>query len=106
VGHHAAAHNAAGFGLIVVVGHQYWRGRIVSVLGWFIALRGLFLLAFPKAFGLVANSMIGAQAWWNAPTSLPPWSCRIDLCWPGLGTQPADTTSGKHKRRIFRVLRD
>ncbi|HZE18398.1 MAG TPA: hypothetical protein VE197_23365, partial [Mycobacterium sp.] len=66
--HHAAAHHAAGFGLIVVVGHQ-WRGAaaiILSVLGWFITLRGLFLLAFPKAFGSIANSMIGAQAWWVA----------------------------------------
>lgn len=54
-------------GLIVVAGHQYWRGAapiIVSVLGWLITLRGLLLLAFPKVFVSVANSMIGAQAWW------------------------------------------
>ncbi len=57
------------FGLVIVAGHQYWRGVapiIVSVLGWLITLRGLLLLAFPKVFVSVANSMIGAQAWWVA----------------------------------------
>ena len=56
-------------GLIIVAGHQYWRGAaaiIVSVLGWLVTLRGLLLLAFPKAFVSVAHSMIGAQAWWVA----------------------------------------
>ena len=56
-------------GLIIVAGHQYWRGAaaiIVSVLGWLITLRGLLLLAFPKAFVSVANTMIGARAWWVA----------------------------------------
>lgn len=55
------------FGLIIVGAHQYWRGAaaiIVSVLGWLILLRGLLLLAFPKAFVSVANTMIGAQALW------------------------------------------
>jgi hypothetical protein len=57
------------FGLIIVAGHQYWRGAaaiIVSVLGWLVTLRGLLLLAFPKVFVSVANSMVGAQAWWVA----------------------------------------
>ncbi len=57
------------FGLVIVAGHQYWRGAaaiIVSVLGWLVTLRGLLLLAFPKVFGSVADSMIGAQAWWVA----------------------------------------
>lgn len=57
------------FGLIIVAAHQYWRGPaaiIVSVLGWLVVLRGLFLLAFPEAFVSVANSVIGAQAWWVA----------------------------------------
>lgn len=55
------------FGLIVVAGHQYWRGAapiIISVLGWLIVLRGLLLLAFPKVFVSVAKGMIGAQGWW------------------------------------------
>jgi len=55
------------FGLVMVAGHQYWRGAaaiIVSLLGWLVTLRGLLLLAFPKAFLSAANAMIGAQAWW------------------------------------------
>jgi hypothetical protein len=56
------------FGLIIIALHQYWRGAaaiIVSLLGWLVALRGLFLLAFPQTFISVANSMIGAEAWWR-----------------------------------------
>ncbi len=55
------------FGLVIVAGHQYWRGAaaiIVSLLGWLIVLRGLLLVALPKVFVSVANAMIGAQAWW------------------------------------------
>jgi hypothetical protein len=57
------------FGLIMVAGHQYWHGAaaiIVSLFGWMITLRGLLLFAFPQTFVSVANSMIGAQAWWVA----------------------------------------
>ncbi len=57
------------FGLIVVAVHPYWHGPaaiIVSSLGWLIVLRGLLLVAFPRAFAAVADSMIGAQAWWVA----------------------------------------
>lgn len=56
-------------GLFIIAGHSYWRGPaaiIVSLLGWLIALRGLFLLAFPDTFASVANSMIGAEGWWRA----------------------------------------
>ena len=49
--------------------HQYWRGVaaiIVSLVGWLVALRRLFLLAFPDTFVSIANNMIGAEAWWRA----------------------------------------
>jgi len=55
------------FGLVMVAGHQYWRGAapiIISVLGWLVTLRGLLLLAFPKVFVSVAKGMIGAQGLW------------------------------------------
>ena len=55
------------FGLIVVATHQYWHGAAaitISLLGWLITLRGVFLLAFPTAFVSLANSMIGAQGLW------------------------------------------
>ncbi|MDI3314080.1 MAG: hypothetical protein QJR12_07305 [Mycobacterium sp.] len=55
------------FGLVIIALHQYWRGTaaiIVSLLGWLVGLRGLLLLAFPKTFVSVANSMLDAKAWW------------------------------------------
>jgi len=55
------------FGLVIIAAHPYWRGAaaiVVSGLGWLITLRGLLLLAFPRAFVAMANDMIGAQALW------------------------------------------
>jgi uncharacterized protein YjeT (DUF2065 family) len=55
-------------GLIIVALHSYWRGAAavtVSVMGWLLALRGLLLLAFPKTFMSMANSMIDATALWR-----------------------------------------
>jgi hypothetical protein len=56
-------------GLTIIALHQYWRGAaaiIVSLVGWLIALRGLFLLTFPHTFASVANSMVSDQTWWQA----------------------------------------
>jgi len=75
------------FGLIIIAGHQYWRGAaaiIVSLLGWLIALRGIFLLAFPKNYGSVANSMIGAQAWMVAVCIARNWSGSRDAAVAGV----------------------
>ena len=55
-------------GLIIVALHQCWRGGaaiIVSVTGWLLALRALFLLAFPTAFMSMANSVLEAGALWR-----------------------------------------
>jgi hypothetical protein len=55
-------------GLTITALHQYWRGAaaiIVSLMGWLLALRGLFLLAFPQTFISTANSVIGAGALWR-----------------------------------------
>jgi hypothetical protein len=55
-------------GLIVVALHQCWRSAaaaIVSVMGWLLTLRGLFLLAFPTAFISMANSVLEASALWR-----------------------------------------
>jgi len=55
-------------GLIIVALHQCWRGAaavIVSVMGWLLALRGLFLLAFTTAFMSMANSVLEASALWR-----------------------------------------
>jgi hypothetical protein len=56
-------------GIAIVAFHQYWRSPaavIVSVLGWLLVVRGVFLLAFPEAFASLANRMIGAAGAWQA----------------------------------------
>ena len=53
--------------LVIVALHQYWRGAAaitVSVVGWVLALRALFLMAFPHAFMAAANAAIGMTALW------------------------------------------
>jgi hypothetical protein len=54
-------------GLVVIALHQYWRGApavTVSLVGWALALRGLFLLAFPQTFMSAANAAMGVGALW------------------------------------------
>ena len=54
-------------GLVVIALHQHWRSvpaGIVSVLGWVLALRGLFLIAFPQTFMSAVNNAIGMTALW------------------------------------------
>lgn len=56
-------------GLVVAALHSYWRGLaaiVVSLMGWLITLRGVLLLAFPKAFISMANSVIGMGDLWRA----------------------------------------
>jgi hypothetical protein len=56
-------------GLVIVALHQYWRGAaaiIVSLTGWLLVLRGLFLLTFPTAFMSMANSVLGASVLWRS----------------------------------------
>jgi hypothetical protein len=53
--------------LVIVALHQYWRGAAaitVSVVGWVLALRAVFLMAFPHAFMAAANAVIGMTALW------------------------------------------
>jgi hypothetical protein len=56
-------------GLVIIALHQYWRGAaavIVSVLGWVLALRGLFLLAFPQTFMSAVKYALNAGGLWEA----------------------------------------
>lgn len=56
-------------GIAIVAFHQYWRSAaavIVSVLGWVLVVRGLFLLAFPDAFASLGQRVIGAVGIWQA----------------------------------------
>src|SRR6516225_2241624 len=54
-------------GLVVIALHQYWHTAaavIVSVLGWVLTLRGLFLMAFPQTCMSVVNNAVGKTALW------------------------------------------
>ncbi len=47
-------------GLLIIAYHQYWSGVaaiLISLFGWFLALRGVALLAAPQ---LIANAAAGA----------------------------------------------
>lgn len=53
--------------LAIIALHPYWRGAAaitVSVVGWVLALRAVFLMAFPHAFMAAANAAIGMTALW------------------------------------------
>ena len=55
-------------GLVIIALHQYWRSAaavVVSVLGWVLALRGLFLLAFPQTFMSAVDVAIDAGVLWE-----------------------------------------
>jgi hypothetical protein len=50
-------------GLIVIAFHQYWRGLsavLISLFGWFVALRGLTLMAFPSAIEAGAGDALAS----------------------------------------------
>jgi hypothetical protein len=50
-------------GLIIIAFHQYWRGVtavLISLFGWFVALRGLAMMAFPSAIETGADESISS----------------------------------------------
>ena len=50
-------------GLLVIAHHQYWSSPsaiVISLFGWFLALRGVALLAMPQLYGHASASLTGA----------------------------------------------
>jgi hypothetical protein len=48
------------FGLVIIAFHQYWRSPaaiIVSLVGWFLAIRGVLLLTVPQAYDAAGNAV-------------------------------------------------
>jgi len=48
-------------GLIIIAFHQYWRGVtavLISLFGWFVAVRGVAMMAFPTAIETGAEEAI------------------------------------------------
>lgn len=55
-------------GTAIVAFHQYWRtpaAVIVSVVGWLLVVRGVFLMAFPTAFASLADRMMATAGSWT-----------------------------------------
>jgi hypothetical protein len=53
------------FGLVIIAFHQYWRSPaaiIVSVVGWFLAIRGVLLLTIPRAYEAAGNALYKSGA--------------------------------------------
>jgi uncharacterized membrane protein len=52
-------------GLVIIAFHQYWRSAaavIVSVVGWFFAIRGLLLLTIPQASNAAPDAVYSSGA--------------------------------------------
>jgi hypothetical protein len=52
-------------GIIIIAFHQYWRSPaaiIVSVVGWFLAIRGVLLLTVPRVYDAAGNAIYHSGA--------------------------------------------
>lgn len=52
-------------GLVIIAFHQYWRSPaaiIVSVVGWFLAIRGVLLLTVPSAYEAAGDAVYSSGA--------------------------------------------
>ncbi|ORW90386.1 hypothetical protein AWC27_10995 [Mycobacterium szulgai] len=53
--------------LVIVALHQYWHGAAaitVSVVGWLLVLRAVFLMTFPRAFMSATNAAFELTPLW------------------------------------------
>jgi hypothetical protein len=53
------------FGLVIIAFHQCWRSPaaiIVSLIGWFLAIRGILLLTVPQAYNAAGNAIYSSGA--------------------------------------------
>jgi FtsH-binding integral membrane protein len=69
------------FGLVIIAFHQYWRSPaaiIVSLVGWFLAIRGVLLLTVPQAYDAAGNAV------YNSGATAAIWAVFICLASAGL----------------------
>jgi len=69
------------FGLVIIAFHQYWRSPaaiIVSLVGWFLAIRGVLLLTVPQAYDAAGNAV------YNSGATAVIWALFICLASAGL----------------------
>lgn len=82
-------------GIAVIAFHPYWRGAaaaIVSVVGWGMAAKGFFLLAFPHQYASLASHLIGATPVWQFVYLLGALM-GVYLSYVGWATGPRETQS-------------
>ncbi|MGO9171330.1 MAG: hypothetical protein ACLP7P_05115 [Rhodomicrobium sp.] len=67
-------------GLLIIAHHQYWPGLsaiLISLFGWFLALRGVALLAVPRLYANAAaaaeNMMPAVQAFFGLLVLIGLW---------------------------------
>ncbi|MGH3556238.1 MAG: hypothetical protein ACRDTK_01740 [Mycobacterium sp.] len=82
-------------GLVVIAFHQYWSGPtavLISLFGWFVALRGLLMMAWPSliqegASNTVDNGslLLGARIFFLLLTAMGLW-----LTYVGWVVRPPD----------------
>lgn len=82
-------------GLVVIACHQYWSGPtavLISLFGWFVALRGLLMMAWPSliqegASNTVDNGslLLGARIFFLLLTAMGLW-----LTYVGWVVRPPD----------------
>ena len=70
-------------GLVIIAFHQYWSSVaaiVISLFGWFVALRGLALMAFPSAIESGAGAtltspglLLGARVFFMVLTAVGVW---------------------------------
>ena len=60
------------WGSVIIAFHQYWRSVaavLVSLLGWFLAIRGVLVLAIPDIYDSAGKCWSRTIFWWCAPSS-------------------------------------
>jgi hypothetical protein len=84
------------FGLVIIAFHPYWRSPaaiIVSVVGWFLSIRGVLLLTVPQAYSAAGDAIYSSGA------TVVIWVLFICLALAGLyltyvGWKPEARTAG------------
>ncbi|MDD4867104.1 MAG: hypothetical protein PHQ28_08325 [Mycobacterium sp.] len=92
--------------LVIIALHPYWRGAAaitVSVVGWALALRAVFLMAFPRAFLAATDAAMGMPGLWVG-VDIAAALLGLYLTHVGWGPGPRGPvtrpdTSGRNRRR-------
>jgi hypothetical protein len=95
-------------GLIIIAFHQYWRSAnaaLISLFGWFVALRGMAMMAFPTAIETGADAtisspglLLGARVFFGLLTVMGLWLTFVG--WGGRQLKPVDNFSAPPRESV------